>query len=458
MTRTLRLLPTYLIRLSILLTFASPFAAFADGSCSNLFLRPQSTFTAVLQLSNSQNFAIEKWHKAFSKIKTYDELQFLFTAIERKRTKLTELDFFALQQIDMVDVVSKLSPSDIQQLKLKVHGVKQRIDKQAALTLLDHWLLPLDMHFHPENTLDFILIIKNISLDGLNVANAFAGEYGLRSFNKTLSRVLNELPQNIHERVEKNLKTQMDQISLTGELMTMNHGQLYIPQMRNYRRNLEVIAALVQRRYFIELKKSLEQNSSRDNVIMSVNTFYGQIKKTLATGRGGYNFDKVVRAAEILKQSFAYALNDSNLTVDMYGSFANGKAAFQTSDIDIKFSPALLESLTGRSSAEIRRNEPFSLYFVDMVDREKSKLPVKFFKFWDHFQEAEKSLGHSIFERPPTRPSELLTSLYPPREYTNDSTDYRWYNPLVLKISNDQVTLQLHDLMGELTTLEVIIR
>ena len=84
-------------------------------------------------------------------------------------------------------------------------------------------------------------------------------------------------------------------------------------------------------------------------------------------------------------------------------------------------------------------------------------MPPEFSKFWGNYQAAEKLLGQNVFHRKPTRPSELLTSLYPPKDYSNDAIDFRWYNPLVMRIYKSHIALQLVDINGTREILEIAI-
>ncbi|RYZ86284.1 MAG: hypothetical protein EOP04_14185 [Proteobacteria bacterium] len=280
----------------------------------------------------------------------------------------------------------------------------------------------------------------------------------MRSLNQTMITALARLPEPLRLELLENLKLQMNSVNLKDEVMSMQNGQLKMPLSRLYRRNIEMIASLLVQPYFHNLQKSLLHHSGdRNAFVREVDAHFAKTSKSLANGRGGYSFERVVESAEILQKSMQEHLTDSKDYIEMYGSFTNGKAAFVTSDIDIKFSSNLLTRITGKPAWQGHGGAVFSLFFEDFATREGPKMPPEFKRFWGNYQTAENLLGQNIFKRKPARPSELLTSLYPPKDYSNDAIDFRWYNPLVVRIYKDHIALQLVDINSSREILEITI-
>ncbi len=447
--------------LAIFLTMHGPITAFAQKSCHSLFSAEYSSATltpkkTVIKLSEAQEAANQFWQSRFSKIKSVKELELILNSVEASISNFSNFDLSALHKIDMINAVRQLPKSDLSRMKEIVAGAASRVLNSRPLSPVDVWLYPLDFYFNPQNILLFFKQFKNVSEHGLNFADAYSGIYGLRSFNQTLSRAIEKLPLEIQQQAQAEIKMQMSTIRLNEELMSMENGKLQIPNSRLYRRNLETIASMLARGNFEILKKKFEKLGveSRIELIAAVDEYYLQLGKSLTPERGRYSFAKVLQAAEIVQSAFYEFLKTDEQFITIYGSFPNGKAALKVSDIDIKLSTDLLLAQTNKTEAEII-NSPFSLLFSNMVESEINTLPNNFFKFWGKYKQAEVELGKKIFNRLPTQPSELMTTLYPPRDYSHNSFDVRWYNPLVLKINRDHIVLQLSDLSGDLSLFEV---
>ncbi len=458
-TKDLRL--TALFWAAIFLTMHGPIAAFAQKSCHSLFSAESSSLTlapkkSIIKLSEAQEAANEFWQSRFLKIKSVNEFEILLNSVEASLSNMSIFDLSALHKIDLVNTVRQLPLSDLSRIKEIVAGSGSRVFNSRPVSPIDVWLYPLDFYFNPQNILLFFKQFKLFSEYGLNFADAYSGIYGLRSFNQTLSSAIEKLPVEIQQQAQVEIKRQMSTIRLNEELISMENGKLQIPNSRLYRRNLETIALMLARGNLEFLKKKFEKLGvkTRIEIVTAIDEYYSQLGKSLTPERGRYSFAKVLQAAEIVQSAFSEFLKTDEQFITIYGSFPNGKAALKVSDIDIKLSTDLLLAQTKKTEAEIN-NSPFSLLFSDMVERELDNLPNTFSKFWEKYKKAEVELGKNILNRLPTQPSELMTTLYPPRDYSNNSFDVRWYNPLVLKITRDHIILQLSDLSGDLSLVEL---
>lgn len=451
---------TNFIWLYILLTVGGLNTSFAQSMCFSLFLNKtivDGTKLAkiYLQESEQQEAANLLWKTKFLKIRSLNSFKKFINSIENNLSNMNQYDFTALQKINLVQLTNQLPSYEISKLKYIIHIKASKIRKNNQYNPIDAWVFPLDFYFYPENIISFFQEFKKLSSYQLNFADAYSGIYGLRSFNHTLNTVIQLLPTDIKNLAEQEIKNQMNQINLTQELMNMKEGQLYIPNTRLYRRNLETIGALLSRSSLDILKNNIvNQNRTRTEITEAVNQYYSQLEKTLTKERGQYSFSKVLDAGQIIHSHLSEFLTKNDEYILVYGSFTNGKASVKHSDIDIKLSNNLLFKLTQKSQNEINKS-PFSLYFSDLIKREKNSLPKTFFLFWEKFQLAEIELGNKVFFRTPLQPSELLTILYPPKDFSNNSFDVRWYNPLVLKITKNQIILQLADLSGDLSITEI---
>lgn len=414
------------------------------GFCSHLFSARSSKTN--LEKSIEQNNSIQKWHPLFDQIKTHADLLSILNRIEIDYQYLTKSDIEVLQNINLISIVKKLRPSDIQKLSQFVFELVKRVDSKEKHSPLADWLYPMQFYFAPEKVLDFVEKVKPMSFANISFQEAFSGRLGLWGLNETFSAAVENLPNNIKLDLIKLLRKKIREISLDSELMSMNGSDLYVPSQRLYRRNLEVLIFLLTKKDVDLLKSNISRDLSKGNINKALNTYFTVLGDIIGPVRGGYSADIVIKSARIIQSQFFKHLTDSKLDyIDLYGSFPNGKATFKTSDIDIKFSDALLERLTGLSHLQII-SEKFSLYFADAVTRNLPRLSEKFINFWNSYKTAETELAKNIFQRKIEKDSELLTSLFPPRDYSNSKIDFRWYNPLLIRIFRDKITLQIFDL------------
>ncbi len=444
----------------ILLTVNGPFTAFAQKSCHSIFFSKSTLGSiafnkSIIKTSRFKESTDLFWQAKFSKIRSLAEFEVLLNEIHDNTSNMSDFDLSTLQRIDLITTVRQLPDSDLPRLKEIVLEVAARVRYSRHVTPLDAWLFPLHFYFNPKNILLFFHQIKKISEYGLNIADAYSGTYGLRSFNQTFSSAIEKLPSKIQHQAQNEIMRQMSTITLNEEQMSMKNGKLQTPNSRLYRRNLETIASLLTRESIEILKNKLgKSNLGRDQIVAAVDEYYLRIGKLLSSERGNYSFTKVLQAGEIIQKKLFEFLKTDLQYISVYGSFTNGKASLKISDIDIKFSTELLLAITQKTEAEVNKS-PFSLFFADMVKRDLTNLPYDFLKFWKNYEEAEIELGEKVLGRSPIQSSELLATLYPPRDYSNNSFDVRWYNPLVLKITRDHIILQLVDLPGDLSLTEI---
>lgn len=418
------------------------------NSCQSIFSVDHSPITqSRLTLPPTLESKNQYWQKQFSAVTNIADFKSVLGSISASLPKLVPEDFAALQRIDLVPLTYRFSNHDRVQLEALVKEAVERVNSDVA-SPIELWLSSLAFHYNPNKIAEFIPLIKRLSKLDFHLAEVYSGHYGLRSWNNTFTRVLHNLPAELRSQLQNKIKAEMTSINLNHELMAMKNGQIQVPKIRLYRRNLEIFAAQLNRPYLLVLSDQLRKAGSKAEVIEAVDRYYSGLKQTLPTTRGNYSFSKVLTAAEIIRSNLGEYLSKHGGSILMYGSYTNGKASFKTSDIDIKFTEGFFSKIMNRTEQQIQ-SSPFSLFLNDMVLREKENLSHEFATFWKLYQKAEIELGNNLFGRAPEHPSELLTSLFPPKKDTNDANDVKWYNPLVIRIDATHITIQIADLIGE---------
>jgi hypothetical protein len=434
------------ILLSIFLTTAVPEVASSQQLCQTLFSASKNQFTASeLPLGQIQTSAHKKWQNIFSRIDTFSKFVNVMNKVVSAEKNLKTEDFIALQNVDLISVSKNMSHEDLQQLRNFIKKISQERSLSDNPSQFGHWIYALSFYFYPEKFTDFIGHLKIMSEGQINLQEAFSGHLGLWTMNKTFIRTISELPQQFREKILADLRKKISSISLDSELMSMQPDGLSVPNSRRYRRNLEVVVFLLLRPQITRLASELALTQSEQEIQNALGKYYAEVDKIYLPQRGGYSPQIVLKTAKVIQSYLGKYLHQETDYIDLYGSFPNGKATFKTSDVDIKLSDTLLLKLTNKNMTNIKQ-EPFSLYFSDMVARNKNQLSGEFFKFWESYQSAELQLAKEIFHRLPVQSSELLTTLYPPQPYSNDILDFRWYNPIVIRIYKDRIAIQILDL------------
>ncbi len=235
------------------------------------------------------------------------------------------------------------------------------------------------------------------------------------------------------------------------------------------KRNIEFMLHIFNAAHIEGLKSQLKENPhiSADVLSAIMDRFYQESYQAkefeVDHPRGDYSFRKVIELAkQIQKSPLAAQLTEGNY-VQIFGSFPNGKAGKNHSDIDIQLSPALASKV-----AELVR-EYLSSPFGAMIAAEmellmvlkwiKKPSAVEFMSLWT---KTERQLA-SVLGRPldSFKETELMTlgPNIPPsmrkKHIPFGLTTFGPYNPLVVKISAEKIHLQYYETVRGWETIEV---
>lgn len=256
---------------SIFLTLASPATSFSAETCRSLFSRPLSTSpakTVQLQMSDLQKKAANKWQGLANRITTYPELITFLNRISQDLRILSHEEIRALQNINLIAIVKRLSPADTEKVVNFIGEIVTRVDSRASRSELADWLYPLQFYFFPEKILNFIKSIEPMSRENIRFQEAFSGHLGLWGLNHTFATAVSELPADLKFKVSGILRDRLLSIPLESELMSMNGSQLKIPCKRTYRRNLEVMAFFLSKARIDLLRYDLENSQSETDIVL----------------------------------------------------------------------------------------------------------------------------------------------------------------------------------------------
>jgi hypothetical protein len=452
----MRYLRAALVLVAIGLVSASPNTAPAfefgtRATCRNLFfeqLRPEVKVESIRSTRQTSG----NWVESFRSLKNRSDFYKLLNDLSAKANgnQLSQLAIETLHKLDLVEVISRFSEEDIQHVATVVREAKARVRASKEWGVVDRWLIPLDYHFEPRGALEFVRDLPKYSTFGKNgqvLSGVYGGRYGLSPVNATLKRVFRDLPGDVRAEAVKELKAQYEKINLRAEIASGSGSEADAAfRVRKHRRNIENLVSWMYRKEFETLIDGVGRARNHDSMLEAIHGYFILINSIFGPNRGHYSFTRVMDAAVIMSETFAPFLNTTNHYLDIYGSFVNGKATFAISDVDFKLSHDLLMYVTGQSWEKIEKDK-FTQLFSDV--RAVATDKARFDQFWNLFVTAEKQLARKIFLREVEKPSDLLTTVYPPPDYTNDAWDMRWYNPLTIRIYRDRTYLVIADLANE---------
>ena len=188
-----------------------------------------------------------------------------------------------------------------------------------------------------------------------------------------------------------------------------------------------------------------------ETLVKIVDSYWNRINIFPQGNRGNYSFRQVLAVAKALRQSslIPYFRNDY---VIMYGSFVNGKANLQHSDIDLHLGPQFLQ--------EFLKNQLTSAYHDSTrdTDSQYSKIipTAQALEMSKHLINTEKSIAR-IIGRSAYDPSQLLT-VVPQEDSLFEVQNLGYYNSLVLKITPEQITLLIVDTFGGQNVFRLVIK
>lgn len=247
-------------------------------------------------------------------------------------------------------------------------------------------------------------------------------------------------------------------ITKDEELTTIMDGDGVGP--KTVKRNLETIASILSHPELQELQNKISSLSipiSRTDAEELINEFYAKTHNGLEQPRGNYSFEQVLNVAEIIQKNLNLLDNEENY-IQIYGSFANGKAILTDSDIDIHLSDSLalnyLNTLTVFTTNFYDISYALNHKPKDMHDAIKEMQKT----FIDTENAIVKSLNRESYTK-----GEVLTMVVenPGNGSVNfgKMENYAFYNPIVVKVTKDKTWLQIWDgISNQLKEIEINIK
>lgn len=450
----------------ILLTVVAPVSGqAAPDACGALF----SDASAALPTGLGRIQIGSSFQQHLRNLHTPDDFRALIHELVQAEGSLSKESRLALMKTTLIPTLRELRASApdspvwqeiadfVESARSADRGSSENFKKVAT------WLEPVLLEIRPETLFRFIEELPQYAQKKLLLKTIFSGVYGLSAVGPGLSDVLSSLSPEMRARALSELKKQFSAIDLDAEKMASSEFAAKTNELRVHRRNLEVIIHLVLRSELVPVRNAMKSGGIQ-NTKQALDNYYSLVHKTVGPKRGGYAHDIVLRSAQIVQEHLAPFLGKNQASgpgsgkdewIDLFGSWTNGKAALQVSDVDMKFSSTLLASIMGRSTWDLQ-GAPIHLHFAEVVTSEGSRATPRLRSLWQAYQNAENALAQEIFKRRVEKPSELLSALYPPKPYSNDATDLRWYNPLTVRIYRDRIELRLDDLIeGDTVSLVV---
>lgn len=398
--------------------------------------------------------SLENYNKDVDSISTADQLITFIDRIKDMYGKTLDKSWGSvLQGTDLVSVLLKIkqqAPNDPQLLNLKWLLEKMNFSEDIAISSgaeLSGWTYPLLLTLVPSRINELFHDLAKISQKDGSFQSLASAQDGLSFFNASFIQFINQLSPANKKRLLESINYEFSKIDLNEESLSVQNNQMVQPQSRVHRRNLEVLLKVLMKDELTLLTKdlALNRNSPSFEKTAIINRYFRALTNSLGKKRGNYNFKLVLDSAVIIRRYFFKYLDQQNSYVEMYGSFANGKANFKTSDVDIKLSESLFYNVFNKTYKQAK-NEKFYLYLKDYIAENQDHPRLK--DFWETFKGAEKALAENIFQRQPQHPSELLAMLYPVTAFSENPLDARWYNPITLRVYKDRIELHISDLMS----------
>lgn len=261
----------------------------------------------------------------------------------------------------------------------------------------------------------------------------------------SLQRVLETLPPKEALRLSE---------SLTKDIQVAYKNK--DPEMKNHRRNLEALHRIVNSKTVSKYYAALKGKTSLTKAEAShvVEQFWNEFFKmpTQKRWRSEYSFDMVLKAAGALPDSPLWKHMGPESSLEVYGSFPNGKADFKKSDFDLHVSKDLagkfIQSFTDRN-----RNyaDPFADTFRDQPTGEAHQAIID---FSSDLVATEKRIAEAMGVSR-YKPSELMTivPLLDKSFHTPEKINY--YNPISLRLENGKMYLEFSDITKQRPTLKI---
>lgn len=414
--------------------------------CANILLENTSAPSLTSNLAAPRNsHATEQLTKRTENIETAGELIKFLDAIDSVYAKSIHQTWGpTLQNINLAKVLERIQQRSPHDPHLKELENKLALYNREAK--LGGWTFPLLLMLQPSKVMTFLNGIKKHSNTENGSFQLLAeGIHEFSFVNPSLHYVLSRLPQHLKNQALQKIQNEMAKIDLENEQLKMENGVFHQPVSRNYRRNLEVVLRMITSAEIKILEKDLRRNQISSTE--ALDKYFVEIYKVVGPKRGGYSSRTVFTAAKIVQKHFSGFLTDKNKYIDLYGSFVNGKAAFNTSDIDMKISESLFYELFKHSYRAVK-GDNFQLFFADFIKEQRGNISPELKEFWEAYKSAETNLAKEVFQRQPKHESELLAMLYPPVPFKDEPGDSRWYNSLTIRIYADKIELHISDLMS----------
>lgn len=282
---------------------------------------------------------------------------------------------------------------------------------------------PIYTLFQPERILTYI---ENISSQ-----QEFLKEKSKSfQFGLSLRTVSNQLPAAIKMQAKQKI----------SELVYSDYEERWEDD-KNQRRNREIVHRLIYNDEFRDLLNQLKRKSSVSTEVLvnAIDEYWAKVHHyPTQHNRPNYSFQRVLDVAKAIQTS-PFAPYLENEYVLLFGSFTNGKANLQTSDIDLHPSSNIVQQFLDNQltykyhDATINPHSEHSKLTPTDAALKMSKRLVR----------TEQAIAQ-ILKRSAYKPSELL-GIIPNDDPFFAIPTLGFYNPLILKVTTTKMSLFIVD-------------
>jgi hypothetical protein len=415
-----------------------------------------------LEKSNTKKFTqyLEKIEEAYASIENLGDLKSFMQAIldadmdfgdpfdERFTWLMNHMNF-----VEKYIKVSRGSKDQVQDFDDFLQDAVSDYDGRAWRQSVDSQLVSLQYHLHPEKFLHFIDNLRHqyaYRRRYLNFSLFHSSDLGhepLDEFNQGALTMISRLPEEFRLKALAMVKEKIANIEpyeLEPDEPEDGGERRVTEQRRNYR-NLEILLHLLLEPERSKTFQELRAAKTRTQVVKAVDRYFKVIGKYLAHHRGGYSFARIIEMGEGAQGALREYLDDGQKYFELYGSAPNGKADLEYSDKDAHFSSLAQAQIFGIKKIDLEFL-PFSLQMDNIIRHFREKPEVQ--KFWKAYQRAEKTVA-DISGRKRYMSGSVLTHSFPYQEWSQTWDSPMFYNPFVVRIYANKLTLRVYKMYGE---------
>ncbi len=427
----------------VMITLGSALSAEAQMSCRSSQAIPDHA--ALIQHWEEALFfepvTTEAWQRHIQAIRTPKDyfrfLQFLESLRVRPLSGKYDVTGFKRERIllEILRQVDWVSPL--------IRFREQLTDRERGLLMEQGRRLTQEVpYFHEsiENAWNSLQVVYRLALQPETVSEFIHSVSSTENFrsNSTFQFSLSgraallALPQSLFSKAR---------LALREELST-EYRKFATERQKERRRNLEAVQHFLYSNPFRHLvyKLKSKQQIPAENLISLVDQYWlhsTSVQREM--GYGGYSFQKVLDVAQLIQKNMRSEMADGSIV--LYGSFSNGKARLEASDVDAYPDG----SLRKRIADGIQGAYQVDKAYANSRGGEASH-SIKLLS--DALIQTENAIA-AYLERTVKRPAELFALAQIPEgsplKQFYESGQALFYNPIAVRIFADHLELEIYD-------------